>query len=260
MMAQKKHPTPMQDVLAKSYMPKLRAAQQRIRDGKVVATRENEGSEINGYTVFDHDDGTSTAVPRSSLEVRAKAWPSRLEGHTIPRELLPQDRMSAAQGRAHRKLVKEETNAILFGRPGRGKSMVALHALRDLHLMGFSVLGVSFSQFTRMCKPAWADAHKGENEEVVLSRLAAPTFLLLDDVGYGDSGYTPTDHDRKVFLELIGERDAYGRKTWITTNDSLEELVQYGEAAISRLRVRAIELDFNSLPNFRTEASQASML
>ncbi len=238
--------------------PRMRAAAQRIKDGR-PEIMPWDGVQIDGFTIHQDETGYCVAVPSGDLVVRARTWPTRLEGEGLPREYVPQEKLTKGQTRYLRMLFKEHKSAVLFGPPGRGKSVVALHALRDLHLAGMSVWAISFSQFTQMCKPGWADDHE-ETVDRVMRRLTSYAFLLIDDVGYGDSGYEPTLHDKKITLELIAARESNRRKTWITTNSSLEDLDTYGEAAISRLRADAIEVDFNKLPNFRTEASQGSMI
>ena len=206
---------------------------------------------------FEKDDkGREIAIPREGTKVRfAHRWDRKMElmGRTIP--LRPRDDLDAYQKKIVGLLEEGERNAIFYGRAGSGKTTVALHALRALHMIGHDVAAWRFAQFKSKMEPRYCDEHQTSPEKVLEEHLA-PKYLLLDDLGYGGTQDVASNHEQRIFFDLVNARDSSGRPTWIVSNATRDGLYKlYGDAAISRLEAtgRSVVGDFTKRKNYRFE-------
>ncbi len=208
------------------------------------------------YDFIKDDQGRDVAVPKKDSSVwRAHLWDQKMERMGRSAKLRPRDDLDHYQKKIIGLLESEESNAILYGRAGSGKTTVALHGLRALHMVGHSVAAWRFAQFKTKMEPRWCDQHRTTPEEV-LEEHAAPKYLLLDDLGYGGTQAMASPHEQRVFFDLVNARDSSDRLTWIVTNSSRDGLYQlYGDAAISRLEAtgRSVVGDFTKRKNYRFE-------
>ena len=129
------------------------------------------------------------------------------------------------------------TNAILFGEPTKGKTAVALMALKKLHMAGNSIMIRRWSDGIRM--PMLRDAMEAERilYGSFVDNLAAPKYLLIDELGMGNAKREATNYECQCLLDIINARQSRRGYTIITTNLSLEQFeAAYGRPTFSRLQ------------------------
>jgi len=206
------------------------------------------------YTIEKDDKGREIAIPKiDSLTYLAMTWVRKMECMGRTAGLRPRADLDAFQKKIIKLLEVGGKDAILFGRAGSGKTTVALHALRKIHMDGGLVLSIRFAQFKIQMEPRYCDEHE-ISPHTILDEHAAPDYLLVDDLGYGGTQVRPSEHEQRIFFDLINAREGSGRRTWVVTNPSRENLYQcYGDAAISRLEVRdqSVIGDFTDRKNYR---------
>ena len=206
------------------------------------------------YELSIDEAGREIAIPKQDTSVRrALTWDRKMEAMGRSAALRTVEKLDAYQTKILKALMDGGKNAILFGKAGAGKTTVALHALRALHMLGFHVMAWRFSQFKTKMEPGYQNDHRTSSHEV-MENHAIPKYLLLDDLGYGGTQIIPSIHEQRVFFDLINAREGSGRSTWIITNMTREGLYQgYGDAAISRLEAvgKTVIGDFTKRKNYR---------
>ena len=229
---------------------------ERAKRGELTVP-ENSGLDAQDgveFALSKDDQGRDIARLKVSLaEKRERSWIRMIKAEGLPLELHPLEGLSEFQRKTIARLSNDGNNAILYGRVGAGKTEVALHAMRVRHMKGLKVVVVRFARVKRQFEPGWRD-RTSEDESVVLARYTDPRYLLLDDVGFGSETRVPTEHERRVLLDIIDERDASKRPTWITSNQSPRQLNEaYGETLISRLtrKGRVVVVNFKTESNYR---------
>ena len=166
--------------------------------------------------------------------------------------MLTMHRMSGKQRKIFDLIKSGENNVIAFGPTGPGKTALLLRALTQLHANGSSVRVIVWPDFKRVCDEA---SGPGALKSVgsLIWEMSGIEYLLIDDIGNGTPGREAKQFELDLFNEIMRQRDGAGLYTWVTTNFTLENLVIYGPAAVSRLRRsdRCIEIDFDGMPNKR---------
>lgn len=199
-------------------------------------------------------EGRDIAIPLlTAHEIRAESWNSIALAFDYSAPLHDESRLSPYQHRLRAELSTGRNNALLFGPPSTGKTTVAMWALRDLHLVGRRVKAARFTQFKTQMEPRYLEEN-GVSPDTVTRWYSEPEFLLLDELGYGDTRQTIREHERRIFFDLISVRDSMDRRTWVCSNTDRAQLHElYGEAALSRLdgMGRCIVADFGGEPNLR---------
>lgn len=202
------------------------------------------------------DMGREFAIPvKSFTETQLEHWPLICEEFDFEVPTLEDHELNRYQSQLRDQLAGGQKNAILFGPPGTGKTTVAMMALKELLAAGRAVKASRFSQFKTQMEPRYCEEHK-ISPDTIARNYSVPDFLLLDEIGYGDTRQTITEHERRIFFDLISVRESTGRKTWICSNINRNQLHEiYGTAAFSRLDGydRCIVANFMGQPNHRYE-------
>lgn len=144
----------------------------------------------------------------------------------------------------------QSPNILLIGNTGTGKTHlcngVAKMIFQKLYKVGKSPARITkTANITRRIKDSWGDKSKlGEHE--ILAELADIDFLVLDDLGDGDSvGGDGGANDRLRFGQLIDSR--YQKApTVITTNMSMPKVKEFlGDRAWDRFSQNMIFIECN---------------
>jgi len=121
---------------------------------------------------------------------------------------------------------------LLMGPTGTGKTFVACAIVRSLIESSRSVVFQSAGDFFEDLRATFN--RTDITERSVLSRLADPEFLVLDDLGAGSL----SDHERRSTLTLLDRRLNNLRPTIVTTNFPLDWIASSMDDRIaSRLSV-----------------------
>lgn len=145
------------------------------------------------------------------------------------------------------KVVQQGLHFVFSGEPGRGKTHAAMLICRDALEAGYSVLRIDWSEFLDGLRDGYSDKTI-ETENAKFKRLVEVQLLLIDDIG---SAGENKEFSQARLEKLIMRRHHAGRPTIMTANFSLSSLEQLvGERASSRIRQRAVEINFNG-KNYR---------
>lgn len=190
-----------------------------------------------------------------TFNVQERKWDKAREafGHTIA--LPSMEQLTPYHRDLIDRLARGQSNALLYGRAGTGKTTVAMIALRELCMAGKAVMGRRFSVFKSQMEPRFQEENS-ISSETVLFGYHLPEYLLIDELGFGEYRAATTEHERRVLFDLVSPRHSQGKKTWLLSNldrDALFDL--YGEAVLSRIDAygECVTADFAGQPNFRLE-------
>lgn len=121
---------------------------------------------------------------------------------------------------------------IMVGRPGTGKTHLALGVGQQILSKSFSMRYVTVHDAIESIRETWR-GDSGECESEVLKRYTRPDLLILDEVGvqYGK------DSEQVELFKILNRRYNEVLPTIVISNVSSEELKKYlGERALDRLR------------------------
>jgi DNA replication protein DnaC len=134
-------------------------------------------------------------------------------------------------------------NVVLHGRPGRGKTHLAIAIAYRAIQLGFDARFVTAAELIDELSRAGADGRLRE----VLATYVQPTALVVDEVGYLAYG----DDAANVLFHVVNERHLKKRSMIFTTNKPLKQWGRVlhdddlGDAIVDRIleRGRVIKLD-----------------
>lgn len=176
---------------------------------------------------------------KSASDMLGRAMiPPRFAGCTLESYEAENDGQKAAKARAARYVESwpdnkaSGTSLILCGRPGTGKTHIAVAIAKDVMAAGDSVLFARVYELVSAVRETYRrDAEKSERE--ALAAFAAPDLLILDEVGHQRG----SDAERLLLFEVINARYEQCKPTILISNKNLEGLRDYlDERAADRLR------------------------
>lgn len=144
---------------------------------------------------------------------------------------------SEVQELVNRWFLNQGRSLLITGLVGTGKTHLAAAITRYLHEQNRPAIFRRAATLYASLRDSYC-ANKSEAD--VLREYLRTTYLVLDDLGAGNSG----DHERRCTLEVLDQRGNHLRLTVVTTNWTLEQIGECMDDRIaSRLAVyKIIEL------------------
>lgn len=141
--------------------------------------------------------------------------------------------------------LTEPSSLIFVGKPGTGKTLLALIIHQTLCKAGLLVEYQPSINFLRILQEKQRDSHAGF--ENMLKHYQQLDFLIIDEVTEGCGKFAmPADWERNLLRTLIDERYQAKRPTLIISNRPKAELIsRLGEPTIDRLAENGATLAFN---------------
>lgn len=127
---------------------------------------------------------------------------------------------------------KTGRGAIFIGRPGTGKTHLAVGIGMELMKKGRPVLFTTVMRAIRRIKDTWS---KGavESESQAVAALVFPDLLILDEVGLQFGSET----EKNLLFDVLNERYEKRKSTLLLSNLTLPEVQGYlGERVFDRMR------------------------
>jgi DNA replication protein DnaC len=120
----------------------------------------------------------------------------------------------------------------IFGKPGVGKTHLAVGALKTIALRGYWFHFVSAADLMAKCRQPSAGTSKENADDIIDTHIYAYAYLLIDDMGIEK----PSDFVHEKLYRLIDGRFAKEKPTIITSNLTLDEFgLRLGERLASRV-------------------------
>lgn len=144
-----------------------------------------------------------------------------------------------------KKMLTDNFNVMLMGKPGTGKTSLALAMLDAVHKKNKTTMFVSTMAFSLLLKKSFNDKNAKFQVEKVSSAMERADVLLLDDFGTeGGMNSSPVydELQNRLFdiadARIVKDKDTGKRlkSTILTTNNSFEQFRgMYNEKILSRL-------------------------
>ena len=136
-------------------------------------------------------------------------------------------------------------SALFIGRPGTGKTHLAVGIGLQIMRHGRTVLFSTVMRAIRRVKDTW-NRESRESETQAIAALVFPDLLILDEVGVQFG----SDTEKLILFDVLNERYEKRRPTLLLSNLTLDEVKTYlGERIFDRLREdggEAIVFDWES--------------
>lgn len=153
----------------------------------------------------------------------------------------------------------EVFNTWLTGRPGVGKSHLAMTILKNLNEVGEqnrSCLFVSVEEMLLKIRDSFNNKESKFTEHYFIDLLSNVDYLVLDDLGAETGGTNSskvaTDFTLRVLYAIANARQS--KSTVITSNLTIDKLAKmYDEKLVSRLLRNTFQIKFELTKDFRTQ-------
>jgi len=128
-------------------------------------------------------------------------------------------------------VIKTGRSAIFIGKPGTGKTHLAIGIALSIMQQQRSPVFVTVQRLIRRVKDSWRT--KEETESEVIDAFASPDLLILDEVGVQFG----SEFEKQLLFDVLNERYEKLKPSILLSNIPSEQLTDYlGERVMDRLR------------------------
>jgi len=128
-------------------------------------------------------------------------------------------------------VIKTGRSAIFVGKPGTGKTHLAIGIALSIMQQQRSTVFVTVQRLIRRVKDSWHT--KAETESEVIDAFASPDLLILDEVGVQFG----SEFEKQLLFDVLNERYEKLKPSILLSNIPSEQLGDYlGERVTDRLR------------------------
>ena len=179
-------------------------------------------------------------------EREQRRWMSKIKGAAIPERFKDRTLDSyVAQTSGQQKalafakeyaenfdqVIKTGRSAIFVGKPGTGKTHLAIGIALSIMQQQRSPLFTTVQRLVRRVKDSWRT--KEETESEVIEAFASPDLLILDEIGVQFG----SEFEKQILFDVLNERYEKLKPSILLSNIPREQLGEYlGERVTDRLR------------------------
>ena len=181
------------------------------------------------------------ALEREQLKWKAKingaAIPERFKDRTLDSYIArtPGQKKALAFSKEYAEnfdqVMKAGRSAIFVGKPGTGKTHLAIGIALEIIQQQRSPVFVTVQRLIRRVKDSWSNQTETESE--VVDAFASPDLLILDEVGVQFG----SEFEKQMLFDVLNERYEKLKPSILLSNIPREQLSDYlGERVTDRLR------------------------
>lgn len=146
---------------------------------------------------------------------------------------------------------------LLHGPPGQGKTQLAALIAKAAIVSGWTAHMANLGRLVVQIREGYERKGESVTEESVIEALSSVDFLVLDDLGAGESDSQKIE--RRILYLVAEARQSSVKPTIITTNLERAELWDYLGARVSNRFMPLTALHVNHGRNFRSPEGRKSL-
>lgn len=233
--------------------PEICEMQAKIHRSKIAKEIQIAGGGAK-YIVFD---SLCLWEGKKKLSSSFDRWNPVIQQNTEVAKSIKQNTIQLAKLMGH-----HPKKVVMYGKPGTGKTMLALGMMHYLRVSGKTTMFVSSTELISLFWQSYKYKDAQDRKEKILDAMKSVDVLVLDDLGTegGVNSDKPVQKDVQQALEQIAtarydtDNNRVAKSTIVTTNNTPDELtIIYNGKLISRLLPHntACRFNFSELNDIR---------